>query len=462
MKHSKNLFIFAAAMAMIGLVSCKNEMDLNVNNTFLGETEIQITKDVGKVVYVKNVNKEIAGYAAATFLSSIKGISEESKIAKLDSIVDMDGKTAMYIINFNPTGFVFTSADVRNEPIVAYSQEDNFFLTEEDGLPDALKNKLIETIIGNKWLQDSTNIRGNDELLRNILQNNVDGWFTFQRQGRGINTNQLNYYLDPILVGDWIPGINPCDSKKLVGETTNTYGYYCQTTWGQGQPYNYFAPSHYPAGCVAVAVGQIMKFHQYPSSFNWSIMPNYCTSTYSSILTEELEIARLLRDIGVKVNMDYTTDGSYAYSTSARYALVNNYNYSSSAKLEDYNYNKVVNEIKTSNHPIYAVGDGTRWSWDWWLLCWHTVYEYKDGHAYVIDGYQENIKKYYNECSNSYFNRTTEFLHYNFGWGGLYNGWFSTSIIDVVNTDIDWDLIQQTYFPNFQYKKMCIYNIIKP
>ena len=85
--------------------------------------------------------------------------------------------------------------------------------------------------------------------------------------------------------------------------------------------------------------------------------------------------------------------------------------------------------------------------------------KYSDGHAYVLDGYQELAKKYYNECRGREHTTTTKFLYYNFGRGGSYNNWFSTSIRDEVGTYIDYDIITGYYFPNFKYNKECIYNI---
>jgi hypothetical protein len=460
----KKLSFLTAAMAITFVfTSCENDVALeNVNSQKKTATIQKVKAD--EVIYVDNVNKEIAEIVAKTFFTSIEGSPIEFTVSELDSLMDWEGKTAMYVFNLKPTGFVITSADVRNDPIIAYSQEENFILTEEDGLPEALKNRLMETIIGNKWQQDGYKGWDKDEeVLQNMLHDNVESWFALQKQES--QESNFAFQLNPKSMVKLFPSLHPpfmpCCDNELVGETTVTYGYYCQTIWGQGEPYNYFIDNYYPTGCTAVATAQVMKFHNYPTYFNWTAMPNACTSsnTTNPLPAGEWYVAMLMCIIGIDINTNYSSDGSSSNLSNVRKALVNTYGYSSSANIANWNYNSIVSEIKNQKHPIIARGDGTTWSWRWWLIWWHTVHEYEDGHAYVIDGYREHTLKYYNECQQTYSYITTKFLHYNFGWNGSYNDWFSSSISDIVDTYIDKDGITGQYFPNFQYNKKCIYNI---
>ena len=148
---------------------------------------------------------------------------------------------------------------------------------------------------------------------------------------------------------------------------------------------------------------------------------------------------------------------STAKDQDARSALVDIYGYSNSAVLDFYDYDKIANEIKTANHPVYISGFGTKYKQRRFHIFWKT--EYAEGHAYVIDGYREVTKNYYNLCTEEYFYRTTKFMHYNFGDEEKYNEWFSTNISDVDGKYIDFDIITGKEFPNFKYNKQCIYNI---
>ena len=66
-------------------------------------------------------------------------------------------------------------------------------------------------------------------------------------------------------------------------------------------------------------------------------------------------IATLLRDIGHNVNTRYTPTASYASSSDARNALVNNYGYSNSATLDNYDYKRVKKDIANKRMPhIYG------------------------------------------------------------------------------------------------------------
>ncbi|WP_409014644.1 C10 family peptidase [Emticicia sp. 21SJ11W-3] len=42
------------------------------------------------------------------------------------------------------------------------------------------------------------------------------------------------------------------------------------------------------AGCVATAMGQIMKYNQKPSTWNWSAMPNTPGSVTTSLLLKDI------------------------------------------------------------------------------------------------------------------------------------------------------------------------------
>ena len=90
------------------------------------------------IVYVDNINKSIAKSAAVNFLTNIdKKIVLD--VRTVDSVVDWEGQTSMYIVNLNPKGYVITSANVKNDPIITYSFDNNFTFPEEDGdIPSAL------------------------------------------------------------------------------------------------------------------------------------------------------------------------------------------------------------------------------------------------------------------------------------------------------------------------------------
>ncbi len=191
------------------------------------------------------------------------------------------------------------------------------------------------------------------------------------------------------------------------------------TLWNQGTYYNQLCPTdpngpggHVWAGCVATAMGQVMKYHDHPdqgtgshsyyaagygtqsanfgvTTYEWSSMPNQINSN-------NLPIATLLYHLGVSVDMQYSPNGSGAYSSDARDALVDYFSYSPNAQLlpknsfpiETFIY-KLQNELNL-NRPVYYSGSGSG-----------------GGHAFVCDGYQGD-----------------DYFHFNWGWSGYGDGYF--------------------------------------
>jgi len=197
-----------------------------------------------------------------------------------------------------------------------------------------------------------------------------------------------------------------------------------QTSWNQGCYYNDLCPedSQGPcgrvwAGCVATAMGQVMKYHNWPpqgegsnlyltwggygtlnanfgqTTYDWSVMQNSLNST-----TENFEVARLLYHLGISVNMNYGWDGSGANSQTSATAWINNFKYASYLMhiekdlFSDANWGEMLQVEVQSGRPVYYRG-----------------YSSAGGHAFVCDGYQ----------GNNY--------HFNMGWGGSGNGFYSLS-----------------------------------
>lgn len=399
-----------------------------------------------------NVNSNLAAIVAENFLESLTE-GTDFKVSGIDSIVDYKGRTALYVFNFSPKGFVITSNNVCNEPIVAYSDEGGFEKINKE-TPVALLYWLSNTILFNEYIRES------EKIPAKVIQTNFSDWDSFCK-------------IDPNILKDlrFNDPIDPCAKVPLIyiDSTHLQKGPFMTTEWGQWYPYNYYAPKDCPAGCVAVAVGQIMKFHRYPiNSFNWSIMPDVAININNP---GDNEVALLLKDIGLKTNMHYTPAGSGTSIYKAHNALVNCYGYSKDAQISDYNYGRVIDDILNKQAPIYMRGDAgkTTYYWRWWLLWWHyeTYEEYFGGHAWVCDGYTEIRKHFINPCNERHIMMRTRLLHMNWGWGKgkrNFNGWFSQQIVDYEPNNgtryyIDWDKIQNTECPNFPFRKYCIYDI---
>ncbi len=207
--------------------------------------------------------------------------------------------------------------------------------------------------------------------------------------------------------------------------------------WGQSpSPYNDSLPicvstsQKDPAGCVAVAIAQIMAHHQKPTSgsyihpvnmklrnttYNWSGMKSVADAKNLTNTTYRSQVANLLAEIGDKCSMSYGCDGSgsniyYAYDA---FTLMG---YNINMLIGSYNFSKVKVDID-SNRPVYMRGTRTGGV----------------GHAWVVEGYQTKdwAEKMVRECPNSPIEEsytgetgTNYYLYFNLGWNGSSNGYY--------------------------------------
>jgi len=211
------------------------------------------------------------------------------------------------------------------------------------------------------------------------------------------------------------------------------------TTWSQSEPYNLKTPSdggtRSVTGCVATAMAQIMKYHKYPSrgtgasdayetetkkisvpsvSFNTSydytnMLDNY-PYTNSGTAVQREAVSTLMYHAGASVKMDYTNNSSgafldyvapaltqyFGYDNSIRYV----YSTASSISASDWK-DLVIGQIE-NNSPVFYGGQNTVGT---------------SGHAFVIDGYDNIIDKFY----------------LNWGWNGNYNGFFELTALNPTN-----------------------------
>lgn len=206
----------------------------------------------------------------------------------------------------------------------------------------------------------------------------------------------------------------------------------CTTTWSQEEPYNLDCPvmggSRAVTGCVATAMAQIMKAHNWPvkgvgsnsytityNGRNYTISSNFAAHTYdwsnmadaypsasSGTATQRSAVALLMSDCGVSVNMNYSPAASGANGNMASLALVNNFNYDK-GMLQLYRTSYYLNEWNDLAYSEVAAGRPT-------LICGANS---EGGHAFVCDGYSKD-----------------DYFHINWGWNGISDGYFRLSLLD--------------------------------
>lgn len=185
----------------------------------------------------------------------------------------------------------------------------------------------------------------------------------------------------------------------------------CQTSWGQGYPYNSYISNNNKVGCTAIAAGQIMKYHQKPLRYNWASMP--CDTS-----SPDPELCQFLSDVhdGIGVN----SNGGANINEVKRYLRRMNY----SASSGDYSGTATVKSL-LDGRPVMMFGtDNTENKNHCWVCdgmrSWSMHFEYTLKMPIFINDRLSDMEDYYSctemssDCS----------LHHNWGYYGDADGYY--------------------------------------
>jgi len=358
----------------------------------------------------ERVTPETARKVATTFLNN-----NGAKTAQMTDLSKAAGFPNLYIFN-GGEGFVVMAADDCVQPILGYS------LTGEFVAEDMPENMIW-------WLQGY-----NDE-----IQFAVDS-----KMKASSETAKLWKDL--------------AEGNSKAAKATVVVAPLIQTKWNQNKYYNRLCPTvsdgpdgHTYTGCVATAMAQVMKYWSYPShgigshsyswngqtlsadfgatTYDWANMADYYeyyfangTDQYAIGLPEPsaeeiAAVATLMYHCGVSVDMNYggnSTGGSAAPNSYVATALKNYFNYSSAIEYKEKSH------TNTNVSPWVTT---TYYTDDEWISMLRAELDASrpmqyggsdpnglSGHAFVCDGYDN-----------------TNYFHFNWGWAGRYNGYFTIS-----------------------------------
>ena len=202
---------------------------------------------------------------------------------------------------------------------------------------------------------------------------------------------------------------------------------------GSKKTYNYYTPNEYCCGCVATAMAQLMRFHEFPFSsvapqtftcyigtgqvatnitmkggtYAWASMPLVPTSTISD--SEREMIGRICFDSGVSMRMSYGFSGeeSGAFSGFELDPLKSVFGYASaesyiadSGSIPDAEIKSAILANLDAGYPV-LLG----------ILHISQTGAQSNGHAIIADGY-------------GYIGKTL-YCHLNMGWSGSYDYWYA-------------------------------------
>ncbi len=292
----------------------------------------------------------------------------------------VESTSAYHVLNLPDGGWIIIAADDIAHPVIAFSYMGTY----------SMENHPVQF---NEWMEN--------------VRREISAAVSQSQQPTTKNKKTWEYF-----------DVNPADfSPKQL--RLSSVAPLLTTTWDQGQYYNTSCPVDYQGadghayvGCVAVAMGQVMKYHNHPTkgvgshsysdphygtqSANFGATTYYWSSMPNALYNYNSAVATLLYHVGVSLNMEYHgTEGSEANDTDVPYALKTYFKYNPSVHYS-YRSSYTTSEwealIRTelNNHrPVIYGGYGS------------------GGHAFVCDGFSGS-----------------DYFHFNWGWGGHEDGYF--------------------------------------
>lgn len=402
------------------LAACENVLPSEgVDLTVLTETPINTEPILyeGKVVDTDN-------FVSATALNAYLEL-QPNRLGNPKSVKSIEPTgpnadvTLMYVVNYEGGGWEIISADKRTEPILAHSSSGSF--SWEKANPGEIA-----------WMEGIgvgiLNLRtaGKDAALtRSAAENaqqNINFWDGLVLTKAFIDKNGKDALKDAVEVS------HEEMSQILANQQTrsNDEGYYrlvssvqtevvadslphlTVTKWGQGTPWCQYCPTDNNgngtfAGCVAVAGAQMLYYlrnnigypryarldlsfyEEFPELDDvsvWNIMIDSLDMDTDFEGVEVRSVARLLRDIGERVDMNYGSDISLASLQDLVGNVFNVYSIDCEYS-EEYNSSEVISALYNDMMPS-IVGAFSSVSYHWLTGC----PTYDDGHAFIIDGYK--------------------------------------------------------------------------
>jgi len=446
-----------AVLCVVFLFStCKNDHD-HLDQAVRQEIKIPVNMDDGTFVSLQQATKVAKAFSGKQ--STLRSSNTQERIVSTETIKGKDNNPSMYVINYAGGGWVIVGSSRNYYPILAYSNENSFVLDENmgsmmiwlDETKEAIRTSgaLLDSVklaMRSDWnrfeedgfqMPESSNLRSSNPALDayTARMNYVcqtypsQGYNTFPPLSGAASYIGPNY--NSLLQKATSCGANPNYSIVMVKKEYITYpvGPLLATQWEQESPFNYYC-NGYPAGCVTISLAQIMKFHKYPTNYNWDNMPNI-KSKYIAPYTN-YSTPSFIYELGNNLGLNYTTGNVSANDNQIKQALTK---YGYSYTLKNSNVDDVINEVATNKRPVSMGGFTSQGEGHQWVCDGTETYQYitkyfvelQIGNSYSVT---------YSWCGSAsnplfYVTQTGTHLHMNWGFGGRNDGWFT---YDAVNT----------------------------
>lgn len=341
----------------------------------------------------------------------------------------------LYAVNFEDDGYAILAADSRlSHDIIAVTDAGEISITDFEPY--------------------SNYVVGEDDDILEEQYNEMSsaGYVGAIAQNQMIATICKEYAMNEVLLVDdgsgHSGGGSSSGGSSGGGSTSTTYSwqivdsenYKLSTLWNQREPFNNLCPDvgvfckeRAPAGCVPIAVGQIIAYNEFPDKVNniyidykdlktirdtnnISFIGSSSAQTLASYFISSISADTMCDVIYGKI---FNNSFGFALPTSARNCL-EALGYKNVRLEWNYNEGDVISALK-NDCPVFM----------------SAIAGLVKGHAWVIDGY---IKRNYVSSTGS-VSKSQYLVHCNWGWKGQNNGYFASGVFktkDAVISD-NWN-----------------------
>jgi len=363
-------------------------------------------------ITVHQAEKAVSGWLRADVRPLQTNLGQRPR--GVQTFADQAGEPIYYVVHLEPCGFVIVSADDDVEPIIAFSDGGNYDPSVENPLGALVTGDMnarmaaVRARRSQRTRPERPQTSGPREKWNKLmdLADASEGGFSTM----SLATTPADVRVEPLL----------------------------QTQWGQQDVcgnlcYNFFTPGSYRTGCVATAMAQLMRYHQYPTdpigqqpftirkdnskeywkytygsdgkgaAYKWNrtpLAPDCPTTEY-----ERSMIGVLCYDAAISVNTHFTNSSSQADTLKSKDALVETFGFANAVKAYNSGADiggdaliEMINPNLDAKAPVILGLTGS------------------SGHAVICDGYG--------------YNSSTLYHHLNMGWEDLYDAWYNLPNVD--------------------------------
>jgi len=444
-------------------------LETYVNGTVVSEDEVVATAN------------SIMAFLDASSLTKgpNRTISSITPISGTNTRTGEDTTTA-YVVNFGENqGYAILSADRRTDDIFVVSDNGNFDLSQLESDYNAGKVPsgallLLSNIEQVAAAQIAASEAEQEQLVQSALEKiNAED---------STKTRRLDPFSDELphveVERDIMPGSTSMP-RTVTTETdwtnvsSGSIPPMVTVTWAQNSdPYDRYTPAidgqHALAGCVPVAIGQLLSYWRYPTEMNWDAILQYPGIRVTFDTTPDSvkdEVAHLLASIGTAVGAIYGLDMTGA-SPESIVPYMESIGCAFPGTFGSYDANLTLSSIY-NGMPVIVTGFSYQTTHYVRILgiTFAGKPTLSDGHAWVIDGAMRQSKTTtVTDYKGNVVNTTTKYrtlFHCNFGWRGNGDGYYATDTFNEAAgpvTRAQWSVTEGSEH-YFQYDLNAVYNI---